>query len=242
MANNCFLPDAHARAVAALLAQWPGVAGLVCLLLWAACDLAGAAWAALRHRPELLSELSARRPGAAGALQQAMDAEAGLDHATLALMRAALPALPAALLGLLLGEGAKLVRCDGGAVMAVLGCLQCLLAAPPAGSLAYNCTAAACTRSPALPPNPAAMPCHARQVDHELSVPAVTAILLSVAAACVATAADLLMSGGLTRVAHEALVAAGPLGTGALWCWHAGQGAAQGGGLQQCVSCHQPGC
>ena len=57
-------------------------------------------------------------------------------------------------------------------------------------------------------------PC-APQVDHELSVPAVTAILLSVAAMCVATAADLLMSGGLTRVAHEALVAAGPLGTGA---------------------------
>ena len=102
-------PPPPACAVAALLAQWPGVVGLVALLLWAACDLAAAAWAALRHRPELLSELSAARPGAAAALQQAMDAEAALDHATLALMRAALPALPAALLGLLLGEGGKLV-------------------------------------------------------------------------------------------------------------------------------------
>lgn len=49
-------------------------------------------------------------------------------------------------------------------------------------------------------------------------MPAVSTILFSVLAMCVAAASDLLMSGGLTRVAHEALVAAGPLGTGGRGC------------------------
>jgi hypothetical protein len=53
-------------------------------------------------------------------------------------------------------------------------------------------------------------------VDHELSVPAVSYILLSCAALAVAVSAELLISPGLTRQAHAALVAAGPLGTGAL--------------------------
>lgn len=52
------------------------------------------------------------------------------------------------------------------------------------------------------------------QVDAELSVPAVTALLLSSAALTLSATADQLMSGCLTRTAHEALVAAGPLGTG----------------------------
>ncbi len=55
---------------------------------------------------------------------------------------------------------------------------------------------------------------HWPQVDAELSVPAVTALLLSSAALALSATADQLMSGGLTRTAHEVLVAAGPLGTG----------------------------
>ena len=46
-------------------------------------------------------------------------------------------------------------------------------------------------------------------------MPAVSAMLLSCAALSLSATADQLMSGGLTRTAHEALVAAGPLGTGA---------------------------
>ena len=53
------------------------------------------------------------------------------------------------------------------------------------------------------------------QVDHELSVPAVTMILMSCVALTVSVASDLLMGGGLTRLARAALLAAGPLGTGA---------------------------
>lgn len=49
-------------------------------------------------------------------------------------------------------------------------------------------------------------------------MPAVTALLLSSAALALSATADQLMSGGLTRTAHEALVAAGPLGTGG--CLH----------------------
>ncbi|PRW45565.1 hypothetical protein C2E21_6038 [Chlorella sorokiniana] len=143
---------------ATLLVQFPGVLGLLALLAWAATDLLAAAWAALRTRPEVLQQLGGSRPALAASLQQALDAEASMDHATLALLRHALPAVPALLLGLLLGEGSQLV-------------------------------------------------------DAELSVPAVTALLLSSAALALSATADQLMAGGLTRTAHEALVAAGPLGT-----------------------------
>lgn len=51
------------------------------------------------------------------------------------------------------------------------------------------------------------------QVDHELSVPAVTMVLLSMLAMAVAASSDQLISGGLTRQARAALAAAGPLGT-----------------------------
>lgn len=51
------------------------------------------------------------------------------------------------------------------------------------------------------------------QVDHELSVPAVTMILLSVLAMAVAVSSNQLIASGLTRQARAALVAAGPLGT-----------------------------
>lgn len=182
---------------AALLVQFPGVLGLLALLAWAAADLAVAAWAALRTRPELLQQLAPVQPGLAQALQQAVDAESQVDPASLALLRHALPALPALVLGLLLQEGGELVSSTGGAA---------------------SCKPA-CTLQPCRPlPRPCSRPTPSRclpQVGHELSVPAVTAILLSVLAMTVATAADQLMSGGLTRVAHEALVAAGPLGTGA---------------------------
>ncbi|KAL4422328.1 hypothetical protein ABPG75_008525 [Micractinium tetrahymenae] len=50
-------------------------------------------------------------------------------------------------------------------------------------------------------------------VDHELSVPAVTMILLSILAMAVAVCSDRLISGGLTWQARAALAAAGPLGT-----------------------------
>ena len=50
-------------------------------------------------------------------------------------------------------------------------------------------------------------------MDHELSVPAVTMVLLSILAMAVATCSGQLISGGLTRQARAALAAAGPLGT-----------------------------
>ena len=99
----------HCTAAAALLVQFPGVVGLLALLAWAASDLLAAAWAALRTRPEVLQQLGGSRPALAASLQQALDAEASLDHATLALLRHALPAVPALLLGLLSGEGGQLV-------------------------------------------------------------------------------------------------------------------------------------
>ena len=109
------LPTGSPRpAAAALLVQVPGLLGLLALLAWAAADLLAAAWAALRTRPEVLQQLAGSRPALANSLQQALDAESSLDHATLALLRHALPALPALLLGLLLGEGSQLVRRTAG--------------------------------------------------------------------------------------------------------------------------------
>jgi len=102
-------PALPCPAAAALLVQFPGVLGLLALLAWAAADLLAAAWAALRMRPEVLQQLGGTRPALASSLQQALDAEASMDHATLALLRHALPAGPALLLGLLLGEGSHLV-------------------------------------------------------------------------------------------------------------------------------------
>ena len=143
--------------------------GLLALLAWAAADLAAAAWTALRSRPDLLQQLAAARPGAGAALQAAVDAESGLDSATLALLRHALPALPALLLGLLLGEGGTLVRRgpwgQGGAVGAGGGAAPCL----PACSLA-NCPLS-------CHPPPLALLLQA-DMSLELSVPAVTMILL----------------------------------------------------------------
>ena len=60
---------------------------------------------------------------------------------------------------------------------------------------------------------PLTSPSPSPQVDHELSVPAVTMILLSVLAMGLAVASDQLMAGGFSRQARAALVAAGPLGT-----------------------------
>ena len=110
-------PTTHARppppllysAASALLVQFPGLLGLLALLAWAAADLLAAAWAALHSRPELLQQLAGGHSGLAASLQQALDAEGSLDRATLALLRHALPALPALLLGLLLREGGELV-------------------------------------------------------------------------------------------------------------------------------------
>ena len=51
------------------------------------------------------------------------------------------------------------------------------------------------------------------QVEHELSVPAVTAILVSVAAFGLGIVSLLLISDGLPREARAALAAAPPLGT-----------------------------
>lgn len=106
-------PPALLAAAAALLAQFPGAVSLLALVCWAAADLASAAWAALRTRPDLLQQLSAVRPGTGAVLQQAVDAEAALDSGTLALMRHALPAIPVLLLALALGEGRTLVRGEG---------------------------------------------------------------------------------------------------------------------------------
>lgn len=80
------------------------------------------------------------------------------------------------------------------------------------------------------------------QVDAELSVPAVTALLLSAAALALSATADQLMSGGLTRTAHEALVAAGPLGTGGCCTvcrWTVGAAAwdHMGGGTERAMLC-----
>lgn len=87
--------------------------------------------------------------------------------------------------------------------------------------------------------------CHLRsgvQVDAELSVPAVTALLLSAAALALSATADQLMSGGLTRTAHEALVAAGPLGTGGCctvcrWTVGAAAWGRMGGGAVRAMLC-----
>lgn len=127
-------------AAAALLVQFPGLLGLLAMLAWAAADLLAAAWAALHSRPELLQQLAGAHSGLAASLQQALDAEGSMDRATLALLRHALPALPALLLGLLLREGAELVSrgrmctlgrrgCD--LVVPCVRCLQqALLSAP----------------------------------------------------------------------------------------------------------------
>lgn len=95
------------------MVQFPGLLGLLALLSWAAADLAAAAWAAMHKRPELLQQLAAAQPALAQSLQQALDAESSVDHASLALLRHALPALPALLLGLLLQEGGALVSRRG---------------------------------------------------------------------------------------------------------------------------------
>lgn len=128
--NHLGLPSSshsgRRTAAAALLVQFPGVLGLLALLAWAASDLLAAAWAALRTQPEVLQQLGGSRPALAASLQQALDAEASLDHATLALLRHALPAVPALLLGLLLGEGGQLVSKAGAA-----SCVQ--PAAPSSG-------------------------------------------------------------------------------------------------------------
>ncbi|KAL4425059.1 hypothetical protein ABPG77_001837 [Micractinium sp. CCAP 211/92] len=139
---------------ATLLVLFPGLRGLLALLCWAAVEAAGAAWAQLRQRPELLP---AGAPLTAP-VQQLLDAEAALDSATLAYVEHLLPPLPVLLLGLVLREGSELV-------------------------------------------------------DHELSVPAVTMVLLSILAMVVSACSDQLISGGLTRQARAALAAAGPLGT-----------------------------
>lgn len=139
---------------AALLAAFPSLRGLLALLCWAGVDVAGAAWAQLRQRPDLLP---AEGPLSAP-LRQLLDAEGGLDAATLAYLEHLLPPLPVLLLGLVAREGSELV-------------------------------------------------------DHELSVPAVTMVLLSMLAMAVAASSDQLISGGLTRQARAALAAAGPLGT-----------------------------
>lgn len=96
--------------------QFPGLLGLLGLLCWAAADLVGAAWAALRQRHELMQQLAALQPGLAASLQQLLEAEASVDHASLALVRHVLPAAPVLLLGLLLREGRELVSCRRGGV------------------------------------------------------------------------------------------------------------------------------
>lgn len=99
-------PSCRAPAAAALLALFPGLRGLLALLCWAAVDAAGAAWAQLRRRPELLP---AEAP-LAGPVRQILEAEAALDGATLAYLEHLLPPLPVLLLGLVLREGSELVR------------------------------------------------------------------------------------------------------------------------------------
>lgn len=97
---------------------FPGLRGLLALLCWAAVEAAGAAWAQLRQRPELLP---AGGP-LTGTVQQLLDAEAALDSATLAYVEHLLPPLPVLLLGLVLREGSELVRQCQGAAGRPVGC------------------------------------------------------------------------------------------------------------------------
>lgn len=103
-------PPFSLLAAAALLAAFPGLRGLLALLCWAGVDAAGAAWAQLRQRPELLpAEGTLSAP-----LRQLLDAEGALDAATLAYLEHLLPPLPVLLLGLVAREGSELVRVRDG--------------------------------------------------------------------------------------------------------------------------------